>query len=216
MPEENLKVTFGKLALLIPKSLLYSEAGAWVKLEGDRVRFGLSHFPQQQSGDVALAKIKAVGTELEPGDEFADIETVKVDVGFPSPVKGTIVEFNSRLQGAAELVNQDPYGKGWLAVVEAANGARGLANGTPRPARSPSVLGRVTGESREAGERPCSGVERGVPRARIQHLCCCLDRPGRRGFEQVSATSPPARRTPGFAAVEQHLLTTGALPKRQQ
>ena len=118
MPEEILRVTIDKFTFLVPKAISYSEAGIWVKVEGTRARLGLSDFAQQQSGDVAFVKIKPVGTNLEPGDEFADIETVKVNVSFPSPVKGSIVEINSSLGESAELINQDPYGKGWLAVVE--------------------------------------------------------------------------------------------------
>jgi glycine cleavage system H protein len=118
MSEEILKVTVDKFNFLVPKGLLYSEAGVWLKLEGNRARLGLSDFAQQSSGDVAFAKIRPVGTTLESGDEFGEIETVKVNVGFPSPVKGTIVDINHRLEEAAELINQDPYGQGWLAVVE--------------------------------------------------------------------------------------------------
>ena len=118
MPEEDFKVTIDKFTFLIPKGLSYNEAGVWVKLEGNRARLGLADFAQQRGGDVAFAKVRPVGTKLESGDEFADIETVKVNVSFPSPLKGTIVEINLSLEGAAELINQDPYGEGWLAVVE--------------------------------------------------------------------------------------------------
>ena len=122
MSEQILKVTIDKFTFVIPRALAYSETGVWVKREGSRARLGLSDFAQQLSGDVAFAKVKPVGTELEAGEEFADIETVKVNLSFPSPVKGTIVEINPSLEGAAELINQDPYGKGWLAVVELADG----------------------------------------------------------------------------------------------
>lgn len=118
MAEELLKVTFDKFVFLIPKGLFYSDAGVWVKLESNRARLGLSDFAQQSSGDAAFANMKPVGTKLERGDEFADIETVKVNVSFPSPVKGVIVEINPSLADAPELINQDPYGNGWLAVVE--------------------------------------------------------------------------------------------------
>jgi len=118
MPEEDIKVTIDKFTFLIPRDLSYSETGVWVKLEGSRARLGLSDFTQQHSGDVAFAKARPVGTKLESGDEFAEIETVKVNVSFPSPVKGTIVEISPSLEEAGELINQDPYNKGWLAVVE--------------------------------------------------------------------------------------------------
>ncbi len=121
MSEEILKVTVDKFTFLAPKGLFYSDAGVWIKLEGNRARLGLSDFAQQQNGDVAFANIKPVGTALESGDEFAEIETVKVDSTIPSPLKGTIVESNASLAKAAELINLDPYGQGWLAVVELAD-----------------------------------------------------------------------------------------------
>jgi glycine cleavage system H protein len=118
MPEEDFEVTIDKFTFLIPRGLSYNEAGVGVKREGNRARLGLADFAQQRGGDVAFAKVSPVGTKLESGDEFADIETVKVNVSFPSPVKGTIVEINPSLEAAAELINQDPYGKGWLAILE--------------------------------------------------------------------------------------------------
>ena len=118
MSEQMLKVTIDKFTFIVPADLFYSDAGIWVMPEGHRARLGLSDFAQQSNGDVAFVKVKPVGTKLERGDEFAEIETVKVNVTFPSPVKGTIVEVNRTLADAPELINQEPYGKGWLAVVE--------------------------------------------------------------------------------------------------
>ncbi len=121
MSDEMLKVTFEKFTFQVPVDRLYSDAGVWVKPEASRARLGLSDFVQQSSGDVAFANIKPVGTKLERGDEFADIETVKVNVSIPVPIKGTIAQVNSRLADAGELINQDPYGEGWLAVIELAD-----------------------------------------------------------------------------------------------
>ncbi len=121
MSEEMLRITVDKFTFLVPRDRFYSDTGVWVKLEGGRARLGLSDFVQQSSGDVAFANVKPVGTKLQPGDEFADIETVKVNVSFPVPVKGTMAEINPALAEAAELINQDPYDKGWLAVVELAD-----------------------------------------------------------------------------------------------
>ena len=127
MPEATLKVTVDKFTFDIPPTLFYNEAGIWVKFEGSRVRLGLSDFTQQHSGDVTFANTKPAGTVLKVGDEFAEIETVKVNVSLPAPVNGTLVEANPALQDAAELINQDPYGKGWLAVVELADWERDRA-----------------------------------------------------------------------------------------
>lgn len=118
MQGQILQVTIDKFTFLVPTGLAYSDAGIWTKLEGNRARLGLSDFTQQSSGDATFANLKLVGTKLERRDEFADIETVKVNVSVSSPVKGTIVEINPSLADSPELLNQDPYGKGWLAVVE--------------------------------------------------------------------------------------------------
>ncbi len=118
MSEEMLELTVDKFTFRVPKSLYFNDAGAWVRLEGSVARLGLSDFAQQRSGDMAFAEVKPTKTVLKPGDEFASVETIKVNISLPSPVTGTIVEVNAELQDAPELINQDPYGKGWLVVVE--------------------------------------------------------------------------------------------------
>jgi glycine cleavage system H protein len=120
MPEEMLELTVDKFTFRVPKGLYYTDAGVWVRLEGEIARLGLSDFTQQRSGDMAFAEVKPVGTALESGDEFAAVETIKVDIALPSPVSGVIVEVNPALEDAPELINQDPYDTGWLARVELA------------------------------------------------------------------------------------------------
>jgi glycine cleavage system H protein len=83
------------------------------------VRIGVSDFVQQRSGDVAFAEAKPVGTQLAAEDEVASIETIKVDIALGSPLAGSVVEVNPALSDAPEAINQDPYGAGWLAIVEA-------------------------------------------------------------------------------------------------
>ncbi len=120
MPEEMLELTVDKFTFRVPKGLYYSDAGVWVKLEGEVARLGLSDFAQQRSGDVAFAEVRPAGVLLEPGDVFAAVETIKVDIDLPSPVGGEIIEVNSALEDAPERINEDPYGQGWLARVELA------------------------------------------------------------------------------------------------
>ncbi len=115
---DMLEVTVDKFIFRIPETLLFSDAGIWVAAEGSRARLGLSDFTQQVNGDIAFANVQPAGTEIKPGDEFGNIETVKVNVGLPSPVGGKIVEVNTLLQEAPEAINQDPYGNGWMVVVE--------------------------------------------------------------------------------------------------
>ena len=98
---------------------LYSSEGIWVKPEGNQVRIGLSDFVQQHSGDVAFAEVKDVGAEVAFGDEIATIETIKVNINLVSPVTGKIIENNPAMSDTPEAINQDPFGSGWLAVVEA-------------------------------------------------------------------------------------------------
>ncbi len=117
-PNEHLELRIDKFTFRFPKSLRYSEAGLWIKREGSLVRLGLSDFAQQRNGDIAFANLAPPGTVLELDDEIATIETVKVNLSLPSPLKGKILEINPGLQGLPEWINQDPYGKGWMVVVE--------------------------------------------------------------------------------------------------
>ena len=118
MSAEVLQVTVDKFTFRFPVDLFYSDAGVWVRFEGPRVRIGISDFTQQRNGDVAFAEAKEPGTPVRAGDEVAVVETIKVNLTIPSPVSGRVVETNGDLLNSPELVNQDPYGKGWLAVLE--------------------------------------------------------------------------------------------------
>lgn len=118
MSAEVLQVTVDKFTFRFPADLLYSDAGVWARFEGPRARIGISDFTQQRNGDVAFAEAKEPGTFVKAGDEVAVVETIKVSLTIPSPVGGRVVETNGDLLNSPELVNQDPYGKGWLALLE--------------------------------------------------------------------------------------------------
>ncbi len=90
--------------------------GQWSK--ENLIQIGLSDFQQQRNGDVAFAEIKPIGTQLVFDDEVAVIETIKVNFSLCSPVTGQIVETNPAMSEAPEVINQDPYGAGWMAVIE--------------------------------------------------------------------------------------------------
>ncbi len=113
-----LELEIGKFVFRFPEDLRYSEAGIWARFEGRRVRIGLSDFAQQRNGDVTFAEPREPGTLVRAGDEVALVETIKVNFSVPSPVAGKIVEINGALEASPELVNQDPYKKGWIAVLE--------------------------------------------------------------------------------------------------
>jgi glycine cleavage system H protein len=118
MPD-YLEITVDKFTFRVATDRLYSSEGLWVMVEGNRIRIGLSDFLQQRSGDVAFAEIKPVGTALVPGEEVALIETIKVNISLSSPLSGRVVEVNPALVRSPEVINQDPYGAGWLAILEA-------------------------------------------------------------------------------------------------
>ena len=123
MPE-FLEVTVDKFTFRVATDRWYTREGVWISslLQGEgirRVQIGLSDFLQQRSGDIAFAEIKPIGTLLAAGDEVASIETIKVNVALSSPLRGQVVEVNLRMETAPETINQDPYGAGWLAAIEA-------------------------------------------------------------------------------------------------
>jgi glycine cleavage system H protein len=117
-PNDIIKVTVDKFIFTFPTDVRYGEIGLWIKKEDGLARIGLSDFAQQRNGDIAFANLPDVGSVLEAGEEIASIETVKVNISLPSPMKGTVVAVNSILQDSPEFINQDPYGKGWMVVLK--------------------------------------------------------------------------------------------------
>ena len=117
MPE-FLETLVDKFTFKVATDRFYNGEGVWAKPEGRRVRIGLSDFTQQRSGDVAFAEVKPMGTVVTTGDEVAVIETIKVNISLTSPVSGKVVEVNPAMETTPEAINQDPYGTGWLAVIE--------------------------------------------------------------------------------------------------
>ncbi|MEJ2599347.1 MAG: glycine cleavage system protein H [Anaerolineales bacterium] len=120
MPE-FLEFSVDKFTFRVATDRYYNAEGVWAKAENEQVRIGLSDFLQQRSGDVAFAEVKAQGTTVSFGEEVANIETIKVEIALPSPVSGKVVEVNPAMDEAPEAINQEPYGKGWLAVIQASD-----------------------------------------------------------------------------------------------
>jgi glycine cleavage system H protein len=113
-----LEILVDKFSFKVATDRFYNHEGVWAKPEGRRVRVGLSDFLQQRSGDVAFAEVKSLGAVVTFGEEVAVIETIKVNISLTSPVSGKVVETNPAMETAPEAINQDPYGAGWLAVIE--------------------------------------------------------------------------------------------------
>jgi len=122
---QYLETTIDKFTFRVATDRQYTAEGVWafwVQPQADnRIRIGLTDYLQQHKGDVAFVSVKPVGTRLAAGDDVAEIETIKAALVLPSPVSGTVVEVNEALELTPEIVNQDPYERGWLAAIEVTN-----------------------------------------------------------------------------------------------
>ncbi len=113
-----LETTVDKFTFKVATDRFYTSEGVWAKEEKGLACIGVSDFVQQRNGDVAFAEIKPVGTVLAVTEELAVIETIKVNISFSSPVTGKIMEVNPAMTDTPEVINQDPYGKGWMVTME--------------------------------------------------------------------------------------------------
>ena len=114
---EFLETTVDKFTFRAPLDRLYTSGHLWLKEEGGMLRVGLTDYLQQTSGDVAFAEVTVAGSRLAAGEVLATIETIKVNLDVASPLSGIVHATNPALEGTPELVNQDPYGQGWLALL---------------------------------------------------------------------------------------------------
>ncbi len=104
---------------LVPDDLMYTKDHEWVRLEGERVVVGITDHAQTELTDVVYIELPQVGMEFAAGDEFAIVESVKAASEVYAPISGTIAETNGDLDSKPELINEDPYGRGWIAVITA-------------------------------------------------------------------------------------------------
>ncbi|MCT4174328.1 glycine cleavage system protein GcvH [Elizabethkingia anophelis] len=107
----------------IPSELKYTKDHEWVKIDGNVAVIGITDFAQGELGDIVFVDVDSVDDDLASGEVFGSVEAVKTVSDLYLPVAGKVIEFNAELEDAPELVNQDPYGKGWVIKVEIAAGA---------------------------------------------------------------------------------------------
>lgn len=111
-----------------PETLKYAKSDEWLLLEGDTATLGVSDYAQDQLNDIVFVELPSVGDQITAGEAFGNVESVKAASDLISPISGTVTEVNSALEGTPELLNSDPYGKGWIVkiAVSDASGAAGL------------------------------------------------------------------------------------------
>jgi glycine cleavage system H protein len=104
-----------------PEGLKYTREHEWIKVEGDKGRVGITHYAQDQLGDIVFVELPKKGRQLRQMEAFGVVESVKAVSDLYSPVTGEVVEANTALEQKPELINQDPYGQGWMIVVKVRN-----------------------------------------------------------------------------------------------
>lgn len=102
----------------IPKELRYSEDHEWVKSEGDKVTVGITDFAQHELGDIVFVELPETGAEVTAGEPFGSVESVKTVSELYAPVSGKVIEVNEELNDNPEYVNESPYEKAWMIVIE--------------------------------------------------------------------------------------------------
>lgn len=107
----------------IPENLKYTKDHEWVKVDGDEAIIGITDFAQSELGDIVFVEIETEGETLAKGDVFGTIEAVKTVSDLFIPVSGEVIEVSSKFEDTPEIVNNDPYGEGWLIKVKMSNTA---------------------------------------------------------------------------------------------
>jgi len=105
----------------VPDDLRYTSDHEWVRVEGDRVRIGITDYAQDALGDVVFVQVPTVGVTVKATESFSEVESTKSVSDIYAPVTGEVVEVNDDLADAPERLNEDPYGDGWICVLSVAD-----------------------------------------------------------------------------------------------
>ncbi len=107
----------------VPEDLRYTADHEWVRAEGTRLRVGITDYAQDALGDIVFVQLPEPGTAVTVGASFSEVESTKSVSDVYAPVTGTVVEVNGELADAPQRLNDDPYGEGWLCVIEVSDAA---------------------------------------------------------------------------------------------
>ena len=103
---------------MYPDDIKYHREHTWVKVDGNKATVGITYYAQESLGDIVYIDTPELEATVDAGSELTQIESTKATSSVISPVSGTIIEFNEDLADSPEIINEDPYGKGWIAVIE--------------------------------------------------------------------------------------------------
>lgn len=106
---------------MIPADLRYHQEHEWTRVIGTQATVGISHFAQDALGDIVFIDLPKAGSPVKAGQQIGEVESTKTTSTIYTPVSGTIVKVNADLKDHPEVVNSDPYGKGWMVVIELSN-----------------------------------------------------------------------------------------------
>src|SRR5512139_2662591 len=102
----------------VPEGLYYSKDFAWIKVEGEKVRMGITDYAQKSLREIVYAELPNAGSEVQQGEPYGTLESVKAVSDLVAGISGTIEEVNEEVKSKPETLNEDPFGKGWLLVVK--------------------------------------------------------------------------------------------------
>ena len=105
----------------VPANLKYTKEHEWVRVEGEFAFVGITDFAQSELGEIIFVEVETVGETIDQGEVFGSVEAVKTVSDLFLPISGEILEFNTNLEDAPELVNNDPYGEGWIVKISCSN-----------------------------------------------------------------------------------------------
>lgn len=105
---------------MTPSDLRYHKEHEWVRLNGNQATVGISHFAQDALGDIVFLDLPKVGASVKVGQQIGEVESTKTTSTIYTPISGTVAKINADLKDHPEIVNSDPYGKGWIAVIDLA------------------------------------------------------------------------------------------------
>jgi len=106
---------------MYPDDLKYHKDHMWLHANGNKAKIGITHYAQEQLGDIVYVELPETGSEVEMNAVIGEIESTKTTSAIEAPVGGKIIEVNNALDDTPEVINEDSYGKGWIAVIEMGN-----------------------------------------------------------------------------------------------